>query len=281
MEIVCTKEAIKNCSDLAGKEGKSIGFVPTMGALHKGHLSLVKYSKENNDITIVSVFVNPTQFNDKDDLKKYPRNLTADADMLEKAGVDFLFAPSENEMYPEPDTRTFSFGNLDSVMEGSHRPGHFNGVAQIVSKLFDAVSPTRAYFGEKDFQQLAIIKQLVLQYNYPVQIIACPIIRESDGLAMSSRNTLLNPVQRKNSVLISKTLFESRNKANELSVEKLKEWVINTINSNTELNVEYFEIVDDTFLMPVKLWSEPVVKYGCIAVKVGKIRLIDNIKYYL
>jgi pantoate--beta-alanine ligase len=281
MEILHTIEAIQNCVGSLKKKGKSIGFVPTMGALHQGHLSLVNYSKASSDYTVVSIFVNPTQFNDKEDLKKYPRNLNADAEMLIKAGVDFLFAPSESEMYPEPDTRIFTFGNLDSIMEGAHRPGHFNGVAQIVSKLFDAVKPTKAFFGEKDFQQLAIIKRMVSQLNYPVQIIPCPIVRESDGLAMSSRNTLLTPVQRLNAVVISQTLIESTHKAGELSIEKLKEWVIIKINDNPELNIEYFEIVDDTYLMPVKSWEEPVVKYGCVAVKVGKIRLIDNIKYNL
>jgi len=281
MELINTVEAAQNCIGLLKKKGRSIGFVPTMGALHNGHLSLVNYSKANNDFTIVSVFVNPTQFNDKEDLKKYPRTFDADAEMLKNAGVDFLFAPSESEMYPKPDTRIFSFGNLDKVMEGAHRPGHFNGVAQIVSKLFDAVLPTRAYFGEKDFQQLAIIKQLVLQQNYPVQIIPCPIIRESDGLAMSSRNMLLNQVQRQNSTIISQTLFESVNRVPDMSVEKLKEWVISTINKNPELEVEYFEIVDDINLVPVKTWDESIVIYGCIAVKVGKIRLIDNIKFNL
>jgi pantoate--beta-alanine ligase len=279
MEIINTVVSIGYIVDTLKKQGKKVGFIPTMGALHQGHLSLVAQSKAGNDVTVVSIFVNPTQFNDKEDLKNYPRTLEADAKKLEAAGVDFIFAPSESEMYPEPDIRIFDFGNLDKVMEGAHRPGHFNGVAQIVSKLFAAVNPMNAYFGEKDFQQLAIIKQMVKQLNLSVHIIPCPIIREPDGLAMSSRNMLLNKSQRENSVLISKTLMESRKKAREFSMEELKVWVVNTINANVELDVEYFEIVDDTYLLPAKSWNEPTQKIGCIAVKVGTIRLIDNIKY--
>jgi pantoate--beta-alanine ligase len=257
----------------------SVGFVPTMGALHDGHLSLVAASRAQCGCTVVSIFVNPTQFNDKNDLKNYPRTLDADAKKLEGAGVDLIFAPSEEEMYPEPDTRVFNFGDIDKIMEGEHRPGHFNGVAQVVSKFFDIVVPDKAFFGEKDFQQLAVIKQLVKQESYPISIVPCPIIRETDGLAMSSRNVLLGPVQRKSAVLISKTLFESKNKQVELSIEALKKWVIETINKDSELVVEYFEIVDDTYLKPVLSWNESNIKVGCIAVRVGKIRLIDNIKY--
>jgi pantoate--beta-alanine ligase len=279
MKIINSITSIGTIVESLKKQGKSIGFVPTMGALHQGHLSLVAQSKAENEITVVSIFVNPTQFNDKEDLKNYPRTLEADSRMLEAAGVDYIFAPSVVEMYPDEDTRIFDFGNLDKVMEGAHRPGHFKGVAQIVSKLFTAIHPDKAYFGEKDFQQLAIIKYIVKQYNYPVQIVPCPIIRESDGLAMSSRNRLLDTNQRKQAVLISVTLFESLKKAGELSISELKNWVVNKINENPELDVEYFEIVDDTSLLPVKSWESPNHKVGCIAVKVGKIRLIDNIKY--
>lgn len=257
----------------------SIGFVPTMGALHKGHLSLVSTSRSQCKVTVVSIFVNPTQFNDKNDLKNYPRTLENDAKMLENAGVDFLFAPSEQEMYPEPDNRIFNFGDIEKVMEGEHRPGHFNGVAQIVSKLFDIVLPDKAFFGEKDFQQLAVIKQLVKLGNYPVVIVPCPIIRENDGLAMSSRNMLLSPEQRKSAVCISKALFESVNNAKALSIEELKRSVVENINADPNLDVEYFQIVDDTYLKPIKTWAEPCAKVGCVAVRVGKIRLIDNIKY--
>lgn len=279
MEIIQSssilKEKVANCR----ANGMSIGFVPTMGALHNGHLSLVSASRLQCKCTVVSIFVNPTQFNDKNDLKNYPRTFENDAKMLEDAGVNVIFAPSEQEMYPEPDTRIFNFGDIEKVMEGEHRPGHFNGVAQIVSKLFDVVLPDKAFFGEKDFQQLAVIKQLVKQGNYPVDIVPCPIIRESDGLAMSSRNMLLSPEQRKSAVRISKALFESVNNTKVLSVEELKRSVVDNINADANLDVEYFEIVDDTYLKPVKSWTEPNVKVGCVAVRVGKIRLIDNIKY--
>ena len=281
MEILKTISSIKTVIEFLKNKGKTIGFVPTMGALHKGHISLVNYAKAGNDYVVVSIFVNPTQFNDKNDLKNYPRTLDSDAEKLKNAGVDFLFVPTEHEMYPEPDTRTFNFGQLDKVMEGKHRPGHFNGVAQIVSKLFDAVMPHKAYFGEKDFQQLAIIQQLAKELNYNIEIVPCPIVRESDGLAMSSRNALLSPAQRMNAALISKTLFESVKMAKTQSLSSLKNWVCTTINENSELEVEYFEIVDDKYLQPITSWEEKNNKVGCIAVKVGKVRLIDNIKYNL
>ncbi len=279
MQLIYTLSQLKSSLDEVRNIRKTIGFIPTMGALHVGHLSLVSSSKKENDVTVVSIFVNPTQFNDKDDLKNYPRNLESDLEKLKTTGVDFVFVPYDNEMYPEPDNRIFDFGNLDKVMEGKHRPGHFNGVAQIVSKLFMAVDPTRAYFGDKDFQQLTIIKQLVKNLNLEVEIISCPIIRETDGLAMSSRNMRLTPAQRNSSVLISQTLFESKKLSHTLSIDKLISWVIETINDNFELNVEYFEIVDDVHLMPIHSWDEQNNKVGCIAVKVGNIRLIDNIRY--
>ncbi len=252
-----------------------------MGALHNGHISLVSFSNRENDITVVSIFVNPTQFNDKNDLINYPRTLEADLVKLDQNEVDIVFTPSVNEMYPEPDNRVFDFGKLDKVMEGARRPGHFNGVAQIVSKFLSVVEPNRAYFGEKDFQQVTIIRQMVRNLNLSVQIISCPIVREPDGLAMSSRNMLLSPVQRKNAVLISQTLFESQKLVDKMEVEKLKSWVIDTINKNSELQVEYFEIVDDMDLMSVHSWDEPKSKVGCIAVKVGNIRLIDNVRFNL
>lgn len=281
MKIVHTISLLKNQLDQWKSEGKSIGFVPTMGALHNGHLSLVAVSKAENDITVVSIFVNPTQFNDTNDLKNYPRNFKEDALKLEQGMVDLVFAPGVEEMYPEPDHRVFNFGNFDRILEGAHRPGHFNGVAQIVSKLFDATMPHNAYFGEKDFQQVAIIKQLVKQKGYPIHIVSCPIIREPDGLAMSSRNVLLTAEQRKSATLISKTLFASLNKRGEFTVEDMKKWVIQSVQKDANLQVEYFEIVDDTYMNPVISWNEPCIKVGCIAVKVGKIRLIDNIKYNL
>ena len=279
MQIIYTLSQLKSALDKDRESGKTIGFVPTMGALHHGHLSLVSSSKTENDITVVSIFVNPTQFNDKEDLKNYPRTLEADMEKLNPSAVDIVFAPGDSEMYPEVDLRVFDFGNLDKVMEGKHRPGHFNGVAQIVSKLLMEVKPTRAYFGDKDFQQLTIIKQMVKNLNLGVKIIPCPIIREPDGLAMSSRNVRLTPSQRKSSALISQTLFESKKLMTSMPIDKLIPWVIETINKNSELSVEYFEIVDDVFLMPVQSWKEQNNKVGCIAVKVGTIRLIDNIRF--
>jgi pantoate--beta-alanine ligase len=281
MEIIQTITHLKSFLSQAKNANKSIGFVPTMGALHNGHLSLIAFAKKNNDLTIVSIFVNPTQFNDKEDLLNYPKPLKSDLEKLSNNKVDIVFTPSEQEMYPEPDLRIFEFGHLDKVMEGKQRPGHFNGVAQIVSKFFTIVEPDKAYFGEKDFQQLTIIKQLVKQLNLPVQIIPCPIMREPDGLAMSSRNIRLSASQRKNATLISKTLFRSLDLSKQYDVEHLKIWVVDNINNNPDLSVEYFEIVDDIHLLPVTSWNEQKNKVGCIAVKVGKVRLIDNIRYNL
>jgi len=260
-------------------EGKSIGFVPTMGALHKGHVSLVERSVAENDITVVSIFVNPTQFNDKNDLKNYPRMPEKDIAMLEAAGVNVVFMPTESEIYPEPDTRVFDFGMLDKVMEGKFRPGHFNGVAQVVSKLFDIVEPHRAYFGQKDYQQLAIIRAMVRMLGYRIEIVGCPIVREPDGLAMSSRNLLLTPEHRKSAPLIYQTLAEARNKTNELSVKDMIDWVVNRINSDPNLKVEYFELADADSLLPVQGWDHPNGIVGCIAVWAGNIRLIDNMMF--
>ncbi len=265
-------------SDLHTK-GLTIGFVPTMGALHLGHISLVERAVRENDIVVVSIFVNPTQFNDKSDLKNYPRTPEKDLALIEKSGVHYVFMPSEHEIYPEPDTRVFDFGNLDKVMEGAHRPGHFNGVAQVVSKLFNIVNPHRAYFGQKDFQQLAIIRQMVKQLNQSVEIIPCPIIREKDGLAMSSRNLLLEPEIRQCAPLIYKTLSEARNKVGLLSVKEMISWVEENINKEPYLSVEYFSLSDSTTLQPVNSWNDSNSIIGCIAVRAGKIRLIDNVYF--
>ncbi len=261
------------------KEGNSIGFVPTMGALHDGHISLVKKSVCENNITVVSIFVNPTQFNNKQDLINYPRTLSRDLDMLENSGCDIVFTPTNSEMYPEEDTRKFNFGDLECVMEGEFRPGHFNGVAQIVSKLFRIVPANRAYFGEKDFQQLAIINELVAQLGLTIEIVPCQILREVDGLAKSSRNILLSAVQREHAPLIYKILKESLNKKEILPVSELKAWVINSIDADSELKTEYFEIVNAKTLKSISSWSDNGEKVGCIAVIVGKVRLIDNIRY--
>jgi len=261
------------------KESRTIGFVPTMGALHAGHLSLVEQAVAENRIVVVSIFVNPTQFNDKTDLEKYPRNLNADLKLLEKTGCQIVFTPKTEEIYPEPDTRKFDFGMLESVMEGKHRPGHFNGVAQVVSKLFDIVKPDKAYFGLKDFQQLAIIKAMVSQLKIPIEIISCPIVREESGLAMSSRNELLTAEERKNAAVISQTLVEAKKLSAQKSVSELVEWIAQTINKNEYLIVEYVEIADDQQLQPVKSWDEKGGKVCCVAVFCGKVRLIDNIVF--
>ena len=259
------------------RESGTIGFVPTMGALHQGHLSLVKQAVLENKTVVVSIFVNPTQFNDSNDLEKYPRTLKTDLKLLESTGCKFVFAPNAKEVYPESDMRKFDFDTLETVMEGKHRPGHFNGVAQVVSKLFDMVKPDKAYFGLKDFQQLAIIKKMVIQLKLPVEIVSCKIVREKNGLAMSSRNEQLTTEQRKNAALVFETLSKAKEQIGQKSVEELKNWVAETINKNPFLNVEYFEIVDTEQLQPVKYWNEKNTKIGCVALFCGEVRLIDNI----
>ncbi len=260
-------------------KGKSVGFVPTMGALHQGHLSLVQQAVAENPVVVVSIFVNPTQFNDPKDLERYPRTLENDLKLLDPTGCDLVFAPNAKEVYPEPDLRKFNFGNLEKVMEGEHRPGHFNGVAQVVSKLFEMVKPNKSYFGLKDFQQLTIIKNMVKQLQLPVEIVPCAIIREKSGLAMSSRNELLTEEQRENAAVISETLFKAKELKGQKTVQELKGWVIETINKNPFLTVEYFELVDDEQLQPVKNWAENNTKVGCVAAFCGKIRLIDNVVF--
>ena len=261
------------------KEGLSIGFVPTMGALHQGHLSLVEQAGKQTGFVVVSIFVNPTQFNDKADLERYPRDLEKDIDLLTSSPCQLVFAPEVQEIYPEPDTRQFDFGVLEQVMEGQFRPGHFNGVAQVVSRLFEIVQPDKAFFGQKDFQQLAIINEMVRKLSLKVEIVPCPIIREADGLAMSSRNMLLSPEQRSNAAHIAATLFEAVNKTGQLNVEELCRWVVERINENEYLNTEYFEIVNSQTLLPIRSWEDPCQKVGCIAVHCGKVRLIDNVLF--
>ncbi len=258
---------------------KTIGLVPTMGALHAGHIALVNRCVAENDICVVSIFVNPTQFNDKNDLLKYPKTLEADCELLNSAGCQIVFTPEISEMYPEPDTRIFNFGSLEQVMEGAFRPGHFNGVAQIVSKLFDIVQPDKAYFGEKDFQQLAIIREMTKQLQLSTIIVPCPIVREKDGLAMSSRNTRLNAAERKSAAKISETLFKSRSFAGRISIMELKQQVVDAIDIVPVLRTEYFEIVDGNTLQPVSNWEDSDYIVGCIAVFCGEVRLIDNIEY--
>lgn len=279
MKVIEKTFEVTGAVSLLESQGKTVGFVPTMGALHEGHLTLVRRCTAENDVCVVSIFVNPTQFNNKHDLETYPRNLEADIKLLQSAGCDVLFAPSESEIYPEPDTRRFDFGTLDKVMEGAYRPGHFNGVAQVVSRLFNIIKPTRAYFGEKDFQQLAIIREMVKQYNVPVEIVGCPIAREESGLALSSRNQRLSAEGKAAALSISKALFGSVYLKNEKSVSELKSWVIDKINSDPMLEVEYFDIVDALSLKSIENWDETDNAVGCVTVYCGDVRLIDNIQY--
>lgn len=263
---------------LAEGQGKVVGFVPTMGALHQGHISLVERARKECDIVVVSVFVNPTQFNDKNDLKNYPRTPEADAAMLEAAGVDYVLFPSVEEIYPEPDTRVFDFGQIDKVMEGATRPGHFNGVAQVVSRLFAIVNPDKAYFGEKDFQQIAVIRAMCAQLGLTLEIIDCPIIRDVDGLARSSRNTLLTPEHRAAAPHIYEVLSAATTKLGEMTPQQLTEWVVAEVENNPLLKVIYFQAVDALSLQQVENWNDSKRIQGCIAVQAGEIRLIDNIK---
>ena len=259
--------------------GQQIGLVPTMGALHEGHIKLVERCVQENSVCVVSVFVNPTQFNDKNDLITYPRTPEQDADLLRRAGCKYIFMPSAEEMYPEPDTRVFDFGSLETVMEGRFRPGHFNGVAQIVSKLFDAVQPNRAYFGEKDFQQLVLIRKMTKNLHYPIEIVPCPIVREKDGLAMSSRNRRLSSDEREKAPQIAELLSKSTTFAPIKSIQETISFVCEGLASDPTFRLEYFEIVDGDTLQPVQNWSASGYIVGCIAVFCGPVRLIDNIVY--
>ena len=279
MKVIHTIKDLQAELSVLKAQGKKVGLVPTMGALHAGHASLVKRSVNENEVTVVSVFVNPTQFNDKNDLVKYPRTLDADCKLLEACGATYAFAPSVEEMYPEPDTRQFSYAPLDTVMEGAFRPGHFNGVCQIVSKLFEAVKPHRAYFGEKDFQQLAIIREMVRQMKFYLEIVGCPIVREEDGLALSSRNARLSAEERENALKISQTLFKSRTFAATHTVSETLKFVEDAIAAVPGLRLEYFEIVDGNTLQKVDNWNQTSYVVGCITVFCGDVRLIDNIKY--
>ena len=279
MKLIQRIGELRAALEVCRKEGKTIGLVPTMGALHAGHASLVKRAVAENDVVVVSDFVNPTQFNDKNDLLKYPRTLDADCALLESCGATYVFAPSVEEIYPEPDTRSFSYAPLDTVMEGKYRPGHFNGVCQIVSKLFLIVEPTRAYFGEKDFQQLAIIREMVRKYPFNLEIVGCPIVREADGLALSSRNARLSAEQRVQALQISRTLFDSVDYAKTHTLEETKLYVENRISASEGLRLEYFEIVEGTSLQTVTSWEDSAYIVGCITVFCGDVRLIDNIKY--
>ena len=268
-----TKKYIREKKD----EKKSIGFVPTMGALHEGHLSLIRKAVAENDIVACSIFVNPVQFNKKEDLKNYPRNLEKDIRKLSGAGCDILFNPEVDEMYPEPVVDKYNFGYLEKLMEGKYRRGHFNGVAVVVRKLFEIIEPERAYFGLKDYQQLIVIKTMTENLGLPVQIIPCTTMREKDGLAMSSRNFRLTGHERKIAPVIYRVLKNVKEKAGIMPVEQLTEWAVNQINKFEELNVEYLEIADAGTLLPFKDWNEAESAIVCSAVYLGEIRLIDNL----
>ena len=272
-------ESVKELrAELDKAEQSGIGFVPTMGALHAGHRSLVERARRENGTVVVSVFVNPTQFNDKNDLKHYPRTPEADARLLEEAGADFVLMPTVEEIYPQPDTRQFDFGLIDKVMEGATRPGHFNGVAQVVSRLFDIVRPARAYFGEKDFQQIAVIKSMVAQLALPIEIVECAIVRGEDGLALSSRNTLLDAAHRAAAPHIYATLRAAVTQSQEMVPARLKEWVTAEVERNPLLKVIYYQSVDARTMQEVATWDDSPRIQGCIAVQAGDIRLIDNIR---
>ncbi|MDE7336438.1 MAG: pantoate--beta-alanine ligase [Muribaculaceae bacterium] len=281
MKVIRKAEELRQWSAAERSAGRSIGFVPTMGALHAGHLSLVEQARAANDLVAVSVFVNPTQFNNPDDLRTYPRTEQADLEKLEAAGVDVAFVPTVKEMYPEPDTRVFDLGPVASVMEGKMRPGHFNGVAQVVSRLFAMVNPTRAYFGEKDFQQIAVIRKMVeLEGGFNgLEIVDVPIKREADGLAMSSRNVRLTPEMREKAPEIHRVLAKSVDFATNNSVQDTTNMVIDSINAVDGLETEYFQIVDGPTCMPIDQWSQSAAPVGCVTVYAGDVRLIDNIKF--
>ena len=278
---VATIAELQTILDGERQQGRTIGLVPTMGALHEGHASLVRRSVKDNDVTVVSIFLNPTQFNDQTDLAKYPRTLEADCALLEQCGATIAFAPSVDEIYPEPDTRQFSYPPTDSVMEGAFRPGPFNGVCQIVSKLFAMTMPDRAYFGEKDFQQIAVIRRMVEDLGISLEIVPCPVVREEGGLAMSSRNTLLTAEERQTANQIYQTLRKSKELMAEKSVASLHDWVVETINAVSGLEVQYYSIVDGKTLADVRDWNESDDIVGCITVFCGSqpIRLIDHIRY--
>lgn len=279
MKVIHTVSGLNLALQSIRCKGDSIGFVPTMGALHEGHATLIRQSIADNECTVVSLFVNPTQFNNSDDLLLYPRTPEADEQLLQELGVNFLFAPSVEEVYPEPDRRVFDFGMLDKVMEGRYRPGHFNGVAQVVSRLFSFVQPDKAYFGEKDFQQLAIVRQMTAMLHIPVEIVGVPIVREQSGLAMSSRNQRLSLAEQELASRIYHVLRDSLQMKRDDAPQEIASWVVQEINNVPGLRVEYYEIVDGYSLQPLASWGESDWPVGCIAVYCGEVRLIDNISY--
>ncbi|MFW5757044.1 MAG: pantoate--beta-alanine ligase [Bacteroidota bacterium] len=280
MKILDTIEQVKAEVSRILLQNEEIGFVPTMGALHKGHIDLVKRALNENDHVFCSIFINPMQFNNPDDLRSYPRTFEKDVQMLEQVGCQYLFKPSVEEIYPEKPAEKYNFGSLESVMEGKYRPGHFNGVAIVVKRLFDITTPHRAYFGEKDLQQLAIIRSLVRQEHLKVEIVPCSTVRESDGLAMSSRNTLLSADQRQRASVIYQSLLWCKNNFSQKSIPELKKYVEKQISSQSDMRLDYFEIVEPDTLKPIAGKQQVNAAYGCIAVNVGVVRLIDNMFFH-
>lgn len=281
MKIIDTVAALQLAVTEAKQQGLSVGLVPTMGALHEGHASLIRQCVAENQLTVVSVFVNPTQFNDPKDLQHYPRTFEADAQLIASLGGDIVFAPSVEEIYPQEDKRVFSYPPIDTVMEGARRPGHFNGVCQIVSKLFDMVSPDKAYFGEKDFQQIAVVRAMMRDLGYKFQLVPCPIVRETSGLALSSRNALMSEDERVLATNIYRTLRESVVFSQAHTVAETQQFVMNLLNALEGLEVEYYEIVNGETLQTVTSWEDAAQIQGCITVFCGArpVRLIDNISY--
>jgi len=277
MRIVETINDLKAILRTYKKQGKSIGFVPTMGYLHEGHISLVRMSRQDNDFTVLSIFVNPTQFGPNEDFSKYPRSIEKDSLLAEKAGVDVIFIPSVNEMYPEGFSTSINVDGITDIMCGKSRPGHFKGVTTVVAKLFNIVEPDNAYFGQKDAQQAAIIKKMIKDINMNVKIIICPIIRENDGLALSSRNIYLNVEERKAALILSKSLFEAEKMIDkgERRKEKVLEFLFSSISEEKLANIDYITIVSAESLNNIKIIGGKILI--AIAVKIGSTRLIDNV----
>jgi pantoate--beta-alanine ligase len=277
MQLFHTISSLKSFLASQRLLGKSIGFVPTMGALHEGHLSLINKAKSETDLTVCSIFVNPTQFNNSHDLAVYPRTLEADCSLLERVACDVVFAPSADEIYPQMPTMTFDFGDLERVMEGAFRPGHFNGVGIVVSKLFHIVQPDKAFFGQKDLQQCAIVNQLIHNLSFDLEFVVCPTQRETDGLAMSSRNRNLSPEQRSIAPVLYKALQKGRDLllSGQSSVQ-VKQVIEESLGNIQAIELEYFEIADKNTLAPIQEYV-PEKTALCIAAYLGKTRLIDNI----
>lgn len=295
MIIFHTTSQLKTFLNKVENEKKTVGFVPTMGALHQGHVSLISIAKQDCEVVVCSIFVNPTQFNDLNDLKNYPRTIDADCNMLEKANCDVVFIPEVLEMYSAEELelkkqgiedkswtegKTVDFGIIGNVMEGAHRPGHFNGVAQVVSKLFRAVMPQKAYFGQKDFQQLAIIRSMTKQLEMNIEIVSCPIVREANGLAMSSRNERLTPEERQKASIISKTLFDIKELQKNKTITELKAFAQTQLQTEPLIELEYIEISNSETLAPITNYTDATSAVACVAVKLGAVRLIDNIVLY-